>query len=160
MKHKAWISTIALQRIADDAHRWFPSETGGTLLGYWTRSTEVVIMQCTSAGPRAHHSGALYKPDPDHDERAIAEHYQASGRLHTYLGDWHTHPRHGAYMSTKDASTLHQIALEPGARMRTPVMLIAGGGPAQWYPKIWCYRRFLGRKRFLPMIVREFQTDL
>jgi integrative and conjugative element protein (TIGR02256 family) len=159
MRYSAWISTSVLQQIADDAHRWFPSETGGTLLGYWARPTEVVITTCTTAGPLARHTGTLYVPDPDHDEQAIAAYYHASGRLHTYLGDWHTHPRHAAYLSAKDTHTLHQIALEPEARTRTPLMLIAGGGPTEWRPNIWCYRRFLGRKRIPPMIIKAFPED-
>lgn len=159
MKPSAWVSTCVLQSIAEDARRWFPSETGGILLGYWTQANEVVITCSTTAGPLAQHTESQYVPDPDHDQRAIAAHYQASGRLHTYLGDWHTHPRHVAYLSHKDKSTLHQIALAPEARTSTPLMLIAGGGPAEWLANIWCCRRFLGYKRFQPMTIKRYDAQ-
>lgn len=159
MNYRAWINRDVLQDIVNSAYRWCPSETGGTLLGYWTHTREVVITQVTTAGPLAQHTASAYVPDTDHDEDAIAAHYHASGRLHTYLGDWHTHPRHAAYLSSKDVRTLRRIANHPSARAGTPIMLIAGGGPIHWKPRLWCYRRFLGRRTVSAMALEPYSSS-
>jgi integrative and conjugative element protein (TIGR02256 family) len=156
MMRRCWFSTEALDSISSDAARWFPSETGGILMGYWAHTTEVVITACSVAGPLAQHSGSSYVPDAEYDLQVVASLYERSGRLHTYLGDWHSHPRHGAYLSTRDIDTLHGISRDANARAPVPLMLILAGGPRQWRTGIWCYRRFWGSKRALPMNIRHF----
>lgn len=53
--------------------------------------------------------------------------YEASGRLHTHLGEWHTHPGGALRLSGKDRNTLARVANHKEARLSTPVMLVGTG---------------------------------
>lgn len=123
-----------------EADRIFPYETGGVLLGYWDESfKEVVIDRVLGPGPDAIHRRESFIPDARYHEQMIAYHYEASGRLHTYIGDWHTHPLSVPYLSRKDRRTLKKIAKHEEARAPIPIMTILGGPP--WEMKVWRYSR-------------------
>lgn len=110
-----------------EADRVAPCETGGVLVGYWARpAREVVITAVLGPGPRAVHLEERFEPDSEYHRREVARLYEASGRLHSYLGDWHTHPRSGPWPSPLDHKTLRTIARDPGARAATPLMAILG----------------------------------
>jgi integrative and conjugative element protein (TIGR02256 family) len=135
-KPRAWITTNALNTLITEAERRYPNETGGLLIGYSTND-DVIITAVTTPGPYAHHTSTQYVPDAEHDQEQVAKHYEESGRLHTYLGDWHTHPDAVPYLSPTDANTLRRIASTPTARQLRPLMCIAGGRPGAWLPIVW-----------------------
>lgn len=125
-----------------EAERAFPLETGGVMIGYWAESREeVVICQVTGPGPLAVHSEHSFAPDGDYQESEIARAYEESGRVHSYLGDWHTHPREGVYLSPKDVDTLRKISGFSEARAPVPIMAVLGGGEPDWFLGAWCYVR-------------------
>lgn len=129
-----------------EANRRTPLETGGVLMGYWSPDgAQVVVTAVVGPGPRAIHARSRFVPDAKYHEAEVARIYAASGRLHTYLGDWHTHPDAAAYLSSTDLSTLHRIGAYPAARASTPLMLVLGGGPA-WSIAGWI--ALPARKRF------------
>jgi integrative and conjugative element protein (TIGR02256 family) len=136
----AWVAAEALALIEAEARRRAPNETGGVLLGYWSAEGDEVVITCaTGAGPRAKHSKVVYTPDRDYDQALIADYYLAAGRRITYLGDWHTHPDAGAYLSDQDRRTLRQIAESPSARAPNALMaVLAGGRP--WELHVWVGR--------------------
>lgn len=122
-----------------EAERMSPLETGGVLVGYWTKPCdEAVVTHVTGPGPRAVHARHGFLPDDEFQEGEIARAYRESGRLHTYLGDWHTHPGADAYLSGRDKRTLRKVAVYPGARASIPLMAVFGGGP-EWTLKVWRY---------------------
>ena len=133
----AWIAEAVLETMIAEADRMFPVETGGVLLGYWADpGYEVVITDIIGPGPEAVHEELSFRPDTSYQEQEIARLYTESGRHTTYLGDWHTHPRMGAYVSRRDSRTLRHIAADPEARAPIPLMaILAGGDP--WTLKIW-----------------------
>jgi integrative and conjugative element protein (TIGR02256 family) len=137
-KSRAWISTSALDVLITAAEYQYPNETGGLLIGYWT-ANDVVITACTTPGSQARHTRTQYFPDPDHDQEQIARHYHTTGRRHTYLGDWHTHPDAAPYLSRTDVRTLANIAETPSARAARPVMGILSGRPGAWVIVVWRY---------------------
>lgn len=98
-------------------------ETGGVLVGYWL-GDEVIITAATQAGPLASHKRDRYDPDPIHDEERVADLYDASGRVWTYLGDWHTHIDGNLVPSRLDRRTLRRIADDRAARASRPLMVI------------------------------------
>jgi len=124
--------------MALDHGREAPAETGGIVMGYWVSEKEVVITAATSAGPRAGHCEDRYDPDVEHDQAEIARIYAETGRLHTYLGDWHTHPDSGPGLSRRDRRTLRAIASDPGARAPTPLMVIVASTPIDLVAAVWC----------------------
>lgn len=85
-----------------EANAAVPCETGGVLMGYWSDSgTEVVIVTLIGPGPRAERATDGLMPDHAFQEAAVERVYRESGRIVTYLGDWHTHPKGIAALRTR-----------------------------------------------------------
>ncbi len=124
-----------------------PLETGGVLMGYWA-DDEVVITDATGPGPRAAHHRSMFTPDADFHKDEIARLYRASGRHHTYLGDWHSHPGGGVTLSRLDERTLRTIATAAAARTPNPIMVVIAGNRKKWTPATWEAR--LAGKRWWP----------
>lgn len=114
-----------------------PAETGGVLLGYWSRpGTEVVIAEVVTGGPRAIHGPKRFLPDHEYQEAEIARRYESSGRQVSYVGDWHSHPGGSESLSPADEQTLRNIIREPAARCPIALMaVLAGGDP--WELTVW-----------------------
>ena len=131
-----------------EADRIFPRETGGVLIGYWSASRdEVAICRASGPGSGAIHMEHVFIPDSEYQESEIARIYEESGRVHTYLGDWHTHPREAVYLSPKDELALRRIAGFSEARAPMPIMAVLGGGEPEWFIGAWRYAP-RGARRF------------
>jgi integrative and conjugative element protein (TIGR02256 family) len=123
------------QQMCAEADARGPNETGGVLLGVAMESAvwiEVVI----GPGPTALHGRTHFVPDSDYHQEQIASAYERSGRRLSYLGDWHTHPGGGAYLSSKDSKTLRAIGRQASARQPNPIMAVLAGGEP-WTLAIW-----------------------
>ncbi len=105
-------------------------------MGYWPDSTTVVITDVIGPGPNARHARYSFHPDVEHHDDEIKRIYHASGRLHTYLGDWHTHPKGAAGTSRRDRKTLLVIASDLCARAPKPLMAILAGSQ-DWKIAVW-----------------------
>lgn len=130
----AWIYKSALAKMAREATRHSPNETGGTLVGYW--SGDLVVCDVIGAGPLAQHEPARFVPDHDFQVQKIADFYWASSRQHTYLGDWHTHPGGLAELSRTDRKTLGRIRRSKSARAPRPAFCILAG-EEPWAIRLW-----------------------
>ena len=133
---QVWIMESNIDEMIAEAEHRFPDESGGALLGYWAKACEeVVITDVIGPGPAAIHRAQSFLPDSEYQEKEIACRYEESGRLHTYLGDWHTHPQSIPYLSRKDRRTLKTITRHQEARVIAPLMAIL------WWPswtiEIW-----------------------
>lgn len=134
-----------------------PNETGGILFGYWIdRFGEVVVSAVIGPGPDAEHEPSHFRPDSEYQEDELARLYEEYGRLHTYLGDWHTHPGGGAYLSRKDRRTLGRIARYEPARSPFPIMAVMAREEGDWTVTAW---RWPGRRSRWPNYPR-FQLEL
>ncbi len=128
------------KRIAEE---FFPNEAGGALMGYWSEDDkEVVITDVIGPGPDATHKPTSFKPDYSFQEKEIERLYNESGRTHTYLGDWHSHPDGPAELSGTDRRTLKNIASFPQARASNPIMILLSGRPDQWRITAWQLRKW------------------
>ncbi|MER9389897.1 Mov34/MPN/PAD-1 family protein [Mesorhizobium sp. M0435] len=124
-----------------DAENWYGKETGGTFMGYWTSSGAAVVRAMIPAGPDASHERHRFQPDQDWQQAEIAKHYARSGRLDSYLGDWHTHPDAvSGQLSWKDRACLKTIIRTPAARNSTPILILMCGSPANWDLHPWVCR--------------------
>jgi len=128
----------------------YPNETGGLLIGY-DAGNGLVITAITGPGPNAIHKPNTLTPDYAYHDAEIERIYSESGRRHTYLGDWHSHPDGGSMLSSKDKRTLRAIAEYQPARAPSPIMGILDGGPpwrfAAWrhFPRSLRMRRLFDR---------------
>lgn len=141
-----WIHRLAHERIIDEAKKRLPNETGGCFMGYWINPfEECVITEMIGPGPKAIHRQTSFIPDSKWQEHEIAKIYEESGRVHTYLGDWHTHPNGSMHLSWRDRRTLRRIALCSEARTPVPIMGVLGGSKS-FSMLLWRYEvvRFAG----------------
>lgn len=136
---RAWIADVALVGIEAEMALYPHDETGGLLLGYWG-GDEVVVMTISGPGPQATRGPTWFEPDSSWQVDQLAQVYRDSGRVITYLGDWHTHPGGTAVPSRRDRKTLRSIRSAPGARQPRPLMgiVVPNAGPI---PALWCLVR-------------------
>jgi len=130
-----WLDRRVASLMRGEAARRDPYETGGVLLGYWAEES-AVIADMVGPGPSAVHGPHRFVPDAEYQETEIAERYAASGRVITYMGDWHSHPGGEGRISRLDLRTLRRIAREPAARLVSPIMLVVFGGDP-WRLAAW-----------------------
>lgn len=140
-----WITQRARRAIIEEANLWPGKETGGALVGYRT-DDEFVVTWMIGPGPGARHGHTTFCPDQAFQEQAIGDHYQASGRVETYLGDWHTHPAGTGRLSRLDRRTLASVAHHPEARTTKPLMAVV-------YPSHpWRFAVWVGCRRFAGIV--------
>jgi len=156
----AWISKTALVSMIKEFLRRLPNETGGVLVGYWLADSEgVVITNVVGPGPCAKHGKISFVPDASYHESEIARLYEESGRLHAYLGDWHSHPDSTTRLSLTDRHTLLKIAKHVEARVPTPLMAVIGESDPLTL-QIWqyCPASVLGIRssKIVALKIREF----
>lgn len=141
------VPAAVLQEMEAETERHAPEETGGVLLGYADRTdaTRIQVTNQVGPGPRAIHRRHFFDPDGEWQAREVAAAYAGSGRVSTYLGDWHSHPGGSRRPSGLDRSTARRIALCEQARAPHPVMLILHGEADDW--RLAAYRRGRWRLR-------------
>jgi integrative and conjugative element protein (TIGR02256 family) len=131
-----FISNSLVDRILAEANRKFPCETGGILMGYSSSGGECFVTDLVGPGPNARHARMSFDPDYEFQKEQVASVYRESQRLHSYMGDWHTHPQGSYELSSTDRAALKQIAASRQARCAAPLMLLAVGGP-KWELRLW-----------------------
>lgn len=144
MGYKVWLSNKAIGYIFSNGNEFLPNESGGILMGYQVSEEEFVVTNVIGPGPKAIHSRNSFQPDQKYHKKEISNYYKKSGRLETYLGDWHTHPNSIPYLSSKDKETLKAIANYPQARLPKPLMLVAAP-PSREY-KVWVFEKLSASK--------------
>lgn len=133
-----WITENAILQIIKEGCYHYPDETGGILMGYHYENS-FLISHIIGPGPKAIHTKTSFTPDDEYHENEIAVIYKASNGSITYLGDWHTHPGEGSYLSALDKSTLKKISDYKLARLPEPLMIILGTFPVEL--KCWKYKK-------------------
>jgi integrative and conjugative element protein (TIGR02256 family) len=138
---RLWLPDAVLRQLDEEASRMAPLETGGVLLGWGVDHDDVAVADLVGPGPKATHSRSRFEPDTHWQRLRIAEAYARSGRIHRYLGDWHSHPGGSATPSRRDRRTAHKISRHRAARARRPVMLIVNGAERSWTPNAYRLQR-------------------
>jgi integrative and conjugative element protein (TIGR02256 family) len=156
MNQAAWVNKRLLDLMHAEADYWYPKETGGVLMGYWS-AQEVVITDIIGPGPKAFHGRNSFNPDALWQEKEITSIYNDSGRIHTYLGDWHTHPNGSRRLSIKDLGVMVRTATYKPARAAQPIMGILHNNPA-WKLAVWSFSfpRILSNDPLVDMDTRRY----
>lgn len=136
---QVWILQEVLDRIQLEAECKAPLETGGLLIGYLSDDDEhVVVTDMIGPGPNAKHRKWTYRPDYRFHREEISRIYATSGGMHTYLGDWHSHPTSSSYLSLLDKRALRNIARFQDNYINRPIMLVLGHAiNDDWIPGVW-----------------------
>ena len=126
---RAWLDEDVVREIVAETAEWWPLETGGMLVGYAADglARDLVITDVIGPGPDAVHKKSRFEPDTVWQQVELERLYFESERTWTYLGDWHSHPNGGCYLSFTDWTTLLRISLHRDARARRPAMLVSAG---------------------------------
>lgn len=136
---RVWIAERALSTIALEAHHRVPLETGGLLFGYESTDHEVVITHALGPGPNALHGPEEFVPDYERDRGSAIAWWEDTEGAEYYLGDWHSHPDSGPYLSERDREVLELIAHDPGSQLSCSLMVVVGLKPdtavAVWHFK-------------------------
>jgi integrative and conjugative element protein (TIGR02256 family) len=116
-------------------------------MGYVHPATgQSVVTHIIGPGPAAVFEEDSFTPDGAYQLAMIDHIYQTSGRISTFLGDWHSHPGSAAFLSPKDYRALSTVARSAESLQPSPVMAILAGGKP-WRLAVWRYRRALLRSR-------------
>lgn len=132
---RLYVPAGLLAALAEEGRDWSPLETGGMLVGYRTSSdigATLVITDTIPAGPEPIRSRARFVPDGAWQQGRLEALYEQSGRVVTYLGDWHTHPDGRVRASRTDRATYRRVANDPDLRTAHPLMLIFALGPRNY----------------------------
>lgn len=150
---RVWVARSVLDEIFLSGKEWSPDETGGMLLGFTgVDPGELVITGAAAAGPNAVRSRGGFRPDGPWQREELARRYRESGRVTTYLGDWHSHVCGQAIPSKKDLRTAKKIARTSGARMPHPLTLIVACEDDRWLVAGYRYNR----RRLKPIRLKAF----
>lgn len=131
----AWVDRKIFAAMSSEADGLCPKETGGILMGYLS-DRDVVITDLIGPGPNAVHRRYSFTPDAIWQEQEIARIYTESGRISTYLGDWHSHPYGGRKLSVKDLEVMIRVATHRPARAVRPIIGILYNNPS-WDLVLW-----------------------
>lgn len=155
----AWVDKKLLDFMGAESNHWYPKETGGILMGYWA-GRDVVITDFVGPGPKAVHKRYSFTPDSKWQEAEIARIYNESGRVTTYLGDWHSHPDSTAALSLKDLVTLLRVATHKPARAPKPIMCILHNNP-KWELVVWRFAlsKIVSGKPAVAMKIAWFNSE-
>ncbi len=144
-----------------EAVHFMPKETGGMLLGY-VRSgrghLDFVVTARVAGGPRAEHQPDRFVPDGDWQQRKLERAYRDSGRVASYLGDWHSHPTGGLQPSRIDRRTAARVAATKAARAPIPVCLILSATAVACDARVYTFER--KRFRTAELLITEETTPV
>jgi len=153
-QERLWIPAAALEEMAAAADLWAPQETGGALMGYESEDG-LVITHLIDAGPEAQRTATGFSPDPAFQLEAIGHIYARSGRIHTYIGDWHSHPNGSPMHSSTDRAAVREISRSREARCERPLMIIIGEDDG-WSAVAWRFEPGLWLGRVAPMAIELY----
>lgn len=115
----------ARARISQLARDKFPNETGGILIGE-TRGDVLHVHLASDSGPKASESPSGFERDGHYCQAILEGAIADSNGAWTYVGEWHSHPKHEAFPSHTDVSSLAEISADANFNTPTPAMLIVG----------------------------------
>lgn len=121
---KLWLDIEARRVIETEATKRRLRETGGPLFGYEADQGGIVVIRAFAPGPNARHHRFRYLPDRRDTQSRIDQVFKESKGVHSYLGEWHSHPLGAACPSATDLATLKGIAAERAVGLPRPLALI------------------------------------
>jgi len=163
---RLWIPSATVEILTREAEKMAPLETGGVLAGYITDENEdIVITDIVGPGPKAVHRRTSYSPDYKYHREEVGKIYDRSQGTTSFLGDWHTHPGSGLYLSERDKKALRNIANYPKNFINSPIMIVASepilNEARNWQLKAWriklCEKRLFWKKwAYVPLEIVNY----
>jgi integrative and conjugative element protein (TIGR02256 family) len=148
-----WLPEELRKALETEAKEHSPRETGGMLIGYATDGA-IVVTRSIDGGPNSVRKRDRFEPDGEWQQVELERIYRASGRIETFLGDWHSHPRGLGRPSRRDRATARAVARSRSSRAPNPLTLIT----ARTWRGGWELAAFLyiGRSGFQRLEVESY----
>jgi integrative and conjugative element protein (TIGR02256 family) len=116
-----------------------PRETGGTLVGHYSKNHRVAYMTAAlEAETGGRKERARFHRPPDDVGGQLARIYEEPGGLTHHLGEWHTHPQATPIPSPTVLPALRGLASWRSVATDTPALLIFGGDFDTIFPSCAC----------------------
>lgn len=138
------LSKEALGVMHEEAVKSYPNETGGIVIGHYTRSrTTALVERATPPTPDSRGGRTSFY----RGVRGLQKLLQRLWRRPTeerryYLGEWHFHPGANPAPSASDIGQMKRISQSDDYQCPEPILVILGGRPPQEYDlEIWVFRR-------------------
>ena len=84
-------------------------EAGGILIGSY-RGAHIQVTECTTPLFRDRRSRVLFDRRDEGHQRTALERWRTSGKILTFVGEWHTHPEQHPSPSSLDRQTWRRVA--------------------------------------------------
>jgi molybdopterin/thiamine biosynthesis adenylyltransferase/proteasome lid subunit RPN8/RPN11 len=108
-------------------------ETGGSLLGGFDSAAGVVwVDEATGPPPDSELSEMHFDHGVEGLEERITTRREATARVSTFVGIWHSHPFNDAWPSERDEQGMATLTLPVPNAPRRALLLIVGGESKQW----------------------------
>jgi len=101
------------------------SEIGGIFIGAY-RGPHIEVLQYTTPGARDMSGAFSFIRRDAHHQRKANNAWRSSGRLHTYVGEWHTHPSGLPFPSSIDRKAWQGAQRHAGTKCVFVVVSPAG----------------------------------
>jgi integrative and conjugative element protein (TIGR02256 family) len=149
-RFKVTIQPSAMAQILAACHRTAPLETGGILIGHYTKALDHAIVTAASDAPSdsrsSHHS---FQRGVHGLQRRLIRAWHHDQEF--YLGEWHSHPANSPAASAMDITQMQAIAESERYHCPEPVLLIIGGElPSDRRMRAYVFSRRRSQVELLP----------
>lgn len=121
------LSASALRQIIDECIKAGNNETGGILIGSYSRDGSTALLAEATARPNDSLVGrTTFQRGINGLHSLLASRWNA-GKY--YVGEWHFHPGGSPEPSRDDLESMTLISQDPNYQCQEPVMIILGGYP-------------------------------
>lgn len=131
------MSNSNLEKMLAHCGKSFPDETGGILVGSYTKSLDCAVIEIITGPPKDSQKGRTWFKRGVKGLQEILENYWKGNRF--YIGEWHFHPDSDPSPSDKDKNQLKAICKSKEYDCSAPILVIVGGSP----PNDWDIRTFV-----------------
>lgn len=131
------ISYSDLENMLECCRKSFPDETGGILVGSYTKSLDCAVVESITGPPRDSQRGRTWFKRGIKGLQKILKNYWKRNRF--YIGEWHFHPNGEPSPSNTDKNQLKIICESKDYDCSAPVLVILGGN----LPDDWKIRAFV-----------------
>lgn len=148
----ARIAPAALDQVLRACEAGGRCETGGILVGTYSKDSHLAIVRTASVGTPDSRSGSWWFVRGVQGLRGWLERLWKSNAGH-YIGEWHFHPGASPSPSKQDVKQMRSIARDHEYQCAEPLLLILGGDPkGKWRVHVEVHTRAGARHELIQQL--------